>query len=73
MTPSVGNFVLLGFAGTASAERPEADAFLSARGFILRAVRRLWTAGMSATDGRRRGGEPGRRRGARRFVKRGRG
>ncbi len=36
VTPSVGNFVLLGFRDAATAKR--ADAFLSARGFILRAV-----------------------------------
>lgn len=36
VTPSVGNFVLLGFGDGATAKG--ADAFLSARGFILRAV-----------------------------------
>jgi histidinol-phosphate aminotransferase len=37
VTPSVGNFVLLHFADAATAAR--ADAFLTARGLILRAVR----------------------------------
>src|SRR5271166_6406430 len=36
VTPSVGNFLLLRFEGAAAAKR--ADQFLSARGFILRAV-----------------------------------
>ena len=37
VTPSVGNFILLHFADAATAQR--ADAYLSARGLILRAVR----------------------------------
>ena len=36
MTPSVGNFILLRFRDAGSARK--ADGFLSARGFILRAV-----------------------------------
>ena len=38
MTPSVGNFVLLTFPKQAGRTAEDADAYLSARGFILRAV-----------------------------------
>jgi histidinol-phosphate aminotransferase len=38
VTPSVGNFLLLEFDGTRGRTAKEADAFLSARGFILRGV-----------------------------------
>ena len=38
VTPSVGNFLLLGFEGTSGRTAQKADAYLSARGFILRAV-----------------------------------
>ena len=38
VTPSVGNFLLLTFAKNSGRTAAEADAFLSARGFILRAV-----------------------------------
>ena len=38
VTPSVGNFVLIHFPGEAGKGAAEADAFLSARGFILRRV-----------------------------------
>jgi histidinol-phosphate aminotransferase len=38
VTPSVGNFVLLTFPKQSGRSAAEADAFLSARGFILRAV-----------------------------------
>ena len=38
MTPSVGNFILIHFPGTAGKTAKEADAFLTARGLILRAV-----------------------------------
>ncbi|MGH7125030.1 MAG: histidinol-phosphate transaminase, partial [Stellaceae bacterium] len=36
--PSVGNFLLLSFKNAGARSAPDADAFLSARGFILRAV-----------------------------------
>ena len=38
MTPSVGNFLLLRFPGDGGRDAKAADAYLSARGFILRAV-----------------------------------
>jgi histidinol-phosphate aminotransferase len=38
VTPSAGNFVLLEFGLNGVGGAPEADAFLSARGFVLRAV-----------------------------------
>ncbi len=38
VTPSVGNFLLLTFPKQSGRTAAEADAFLSARGFILRAV-----------------------------------
>ena len=38
MTPSVGNFLLLTFPKQSGRTAGEADAFLSAHGFILRAV-----------------------------------
>ena len=38
VTPSVGNFVLVTFPREAGRTAPEADAFLSSRGLILRAV-----------------------------------
>jgi histidinol-phosphate aminotransferase len=38
VTPSVGNFLLLTFPKASSRSAAEADAFLSGRGFILRAV-----------------------------------
>ena len=38
MTPSVGNFLLLTFPKRSGRTAADADAFLSARGFILRAV-----------------------------------
>jgi histidinol-phosphate aminotransferase len=38
VTPSVGNFLLLGFPRGSGRSAADADAFLSARGFILRAV-----------------------------------
>ena len=38
VTPSVGNFLLLGFSRESGRSAADADAFLSARGFILRAV-----------------------------------
>src|SRR6202020_1147682 len=38
VTPSVGNFLLLTFPNQSGRTAAEADAFLSARGFILRAV-----------------------------------
>ncbi len=38
VTPSVGNFLLLGFPRKPGRTAADADAFLSARGFILRAV-----------------------------------
>lgn len=38
VTPSVGNFLLLHFPRTAGRTAKEADAFLTARGYILRAV-----------------------------------
>jgi histidinol-phosphate aminotransferase len=38
VTPSVGNFILIHFPGTAGKTAKEADAFLTARGLILRAV-----------------------------------
>ena len=38
MTPSVGNFLLLTFPKQSGRTAADADAFLSARGFILRAV-----------------------------------
>ena len=38
VTPSVANFLLLGFGRNGVGGASEADAFLSARGFILRAV-----------------------------------
>jgi histidinol-phosphate aminotransferase len=38
VTPSVGNFLLLGFSREPGRSAADADAFLSARGFILRAV-----------------------------------
>ncbi len=39
VTPSVANFLLLEFGRNGVGDAPEADAFLSARGYILRAVR----------------------------------
>jgi histidinol-phosphate aminotransferase len=38
VTPSVGNFLLLTFPKESGRTAADADAFLSARGFILRAV-----------------------------------
>ncbi len=38
VTPSVGNFLLLTFPKRSGRTAAEADAYLSARGFILRAV-----------------------------------
>ena len=38
VTPSVGNFLLLTFPKVSGRTAKDADAFLSARGFILRAV-----------------------------------
>jgi histidinol-phosphate aminotransferase len=38
VTPSVGNFLLLNFPQERGRTAPNADAFLSARGFVLRAV-----------------------------------
>ena len=38
VTPSVGNFLLLRFAGENGRTAADADRFLSARGFVLRAV-----------------------------------
>ena len=39
MTPSVGNFILLHFPETPGKTAAEADALLSSRGVIMRAVR----------------------------------
>jgi histidinol-phosphate aminotransferase len=38
VTPSAGNFLLVGFPREPGRTAPDADRFLSARGFILRAV-----------------------------------
>ena len=38
VTPSVGNFILIHFPGTPGRTAADADAFLSARGLILRRV-----------------------------------
>ena len=64
VTPSVGNFLLLRFPATTGKTAADADRYLSARGFVLRAVHGLRPAGLPADDGRRRRGQPRRRRGA---------
>ena len=63
VTPSVGNFLLLPFPRQPGATRSGADAFLTARGFILRAVAayglpdclRMTVGGEEANEGRGRG------------------
>ena len=64
MTPSVGNFLLLRFPATAGKTAADADRYLSARGFVLRAVAAYGLPDCLRHDGRRRRGEPRRRRGA---------
>ena len=64
VTPSVGNFILIHFPTEAGRSAKDADAFLTRRGLVLRARRRLRPAELPAHDDRRRGGEPARRRGA---------
>ena len=66
VTPSVGNFLLLTFPKQSGRTAADADAFLSARGFILRAVAAYGLPEVPASDGRRRGGEQRRGRCARR-------
>ena len=51
-------------AGRRARRRPTPTATSAPRGFVLRAVDRLRPAGLLAADGRRRGSEPRRRRGA---------
>ena len=66
VTPSVGNFLLLTFPKQSGRTAADADAFLSARGFILRAVAAYGLPEFAASDGRRRRGQQRRGRGARR-------
>ena len=66
VTPSVGNFLLLTFPKVSGRTAKDADAFLSARGFILRAVAAYGLPESAASDSRERRGEQGRGRCARR-------
>ena len=68
VTPSVGNFVLIHFPETKGKTAQDADAFLTSRGCVLRAVERLPPAERAAHDRRHRRGEPARGRGARRVY-----
>ncbi len=57
VTPSVANFILIHFPKTKGRTSKDADAFLTARGLILRAGRELRPARRLAADGRHRGSQ----------------
>ena len=61
VTPSVANFVLIHFPPDKGKTAAEADAFLTKRGLVLRALEQLRPAAFAAHDDRHRGGQPPRR------------
>ena len=62
VTPSVTNFILIHFPTEKGKTSAEADAFLTKRGLVLRALEQLRPAAFAAHDHRHRGGQSPRRR-----------
>jgi hypothetical protein len=58
VTPSVANFVLIHFPLEKGKTSADADAFLTKRGLVLRALEQLRPAACAAHDHRHRGGQP---------------